>query len=296
MESQKIKENRRAKFLAKMEKNKASSKKETTKIKKSKEDLKQIPTNDNSSINSPKNIQTSQPENSSSNKDKNKDNNVITTNFDNNIDLNAIMHNINSINNLLNQNIQKENNEKNVTENIIKDNTINNTTNDKNTKNINNDLNKTQIPKESKIDYIEIIQNIEKYDNMISFQNCIKKILILILSLIHCFNYPPLDNHKSVEYTLIILEVSSILFNIYCNDKKRNLSSKNDIYQANLNQNNINEKQPNKIEKISEFLINNFGFFNQLFFIINTIKDIMTDIGIVFFINIIIFLIVRKEK
>ena len=96
MESQKIKENRRAKFLAKMEKNKASSKKETSKNKKSKEDLKQIPTNDNSSINPPKDIQTSKTEISSANKDKNKDNNM-TTNINNNIDLNAIMNNINSI-------------------------------------------------------------------------------------------------------------------------------------------------------------------------------------------------------
>ena len=290
MESQKIKENRRAKFLAKMEKNKASSKKETTKKTKTKEDLKQISSNDNTLINPPKNIQTSQPDISNTNKDNN-----IAANINNNIDLNAIMHNINSINNLLNQSIKKENNEKIVSENIIEDNTINKTNNDKNSNNINNDLDKTKIPKESKIDYTEVIQNIEKYDNMISFQNYIKKILILILTLVHCFNFPPLDNHKSVEYTLIILEISSILFNIYCNDKKKNLTSKNNIYQANLNQNNINDRQPNKIEKISEFLINNFGFFNQLFFIVNTIKDIMNDIGIVFFINIIIFLI-RKEK
>ena len=289
MESQKIKENRRAKFLAKMEKNKASSKKETTKKTKTKEDLKQISSNDNTLINPPKNIQTSQPDISNTNKDNN-----IAANINNNIDLNAIMHNINSINNLLNQSIKKENNEKIVSENIIEDNTINKTNNDKNSNNINNDLDKTKIPKESKIDYTEVIQNIEKYDNMITFQNYIKKILILILTLVHCFNFPPLDNHKSVEYTLIILEISSILFNIYCNDKKKNLTSKNNIYQASLNQNNINDRQPNKIEKISEFLINNFGFFNQLFFIVNTIKDIMTDIGIIFFINIIIFLIFKK--
>ena len=311
MESQKIKENRRAKFLAKMEKNK-TTKKEIKKTK-PKEDPKSI-TKDNTVNTSSNNLQQSQQPSSTNNENNNKDINNIINNINNNMDLKTIINNINSINSLLNPNIKKNNNEDNNIKDNIKESTNkinnnitnnnnnknnnnipdNNKENDKNNNNIKKDLNKTQTQNEPKIDYKEIMEKIEKYNNMISIQNFIKKILILILSIIHCLKYSPLNDHTTVKYTLIILEISSIFFNKYFNDKKRNLTSKNNIYQPNLN--NTNGKDPLEIKQLFKFLMNNSGIFNQLFFIINTIKDIISDIGILFFINIMFFLMNRKEK
>ena len=301
MESQKIKENRRAKFLAKMQNQNISKKKPTNKIPMPKENEKST-TLENTQIPQPKNNQTSQT--SEKQKSSLVATNVNQTNnntINNNIDLKSIFNNINKINNFLNENnnqnqIKKKSDDKMENKNINKslnndkDNSINNNELNRNIKNTINEI-KKETPKSQKINYNEIMEKINQFDNMINFQNIIKKILIIILSIIHCLNNSLLDN-TIAKYTLIIVEISSFIFNKYYNDQKKKLTN-NNISQN--NQNNINVKPPDKSTNIAKLLFLNIEIFNNIFFLINVIKDIFADISILFFINF-GFLIINKKN
>ena len=265
MESQKIKDNRKAKFLAKLESKNKANKKETK---------KQTQPANNTNINQPpsqnnlfppqQNMQTNQSTNIPSNQaNQNVINNTINTNNNlNDFNLNNMIKNFNSLNNLFNLNL--------------------NNNQQKNLFNNNNEFTSNNINTQ-KINYNEILEKCNQYDYMINFQSFLKKILVIILSVIHCLNYAPLKESFVVKYTLVVLEISSLLFNKYYNDQKKQLTS-------NYNR-NMNGQPPDQIEKISEFLMNNFGIFNQAFLIANTIKDIFADIAILFIINIIFFLL-----
>lgn len=302
MESQKIKENRRAKFLAKMQNQNISKKKPTNKIPMPKENEKST-TLENTQIPQPKNNQTSQT--SEKQKSSLVATNVNQTNnntINNNIDLKSIFNNINKINNFLNENnnqnqIKKKSDDKMENKNINKslnndkDNSINNNELNRNIKNTINEI-KKETPKSQKINYNEIMEKINQFDNMINFQNIIKKILIIILSIIHCLNNSLLDN-TIAKYTLIIVEISSFIFNKYYNDQKKKLTN-NNISQN--NQNNINVKPPDKSEKIAKLLFLNIEIFNNIFFLTNVIKDIFADISILFFINFGFLIITKKNN
>ena len=123
---------------------------------------------------------------------------------------NPNIDNLNRNNNILNQNQHKD--------------LLNNIFNNQNKKNI---------------DFKNIIEQQDKYDYMMNFQNVIKKILIIILSFIHCLNYPPLDNIFVFKYTFIILELSSVFFNRYYYSKKADLRK----MMINPNEDNNNENQ-----------------------------------------------------
>ena len=302
MESQKIKENRRAKFLAKMQNQNISKKKPTNKIPMPKENEKST-TLENTQIPQPKNNQTSQT--SEKQKSSLVATNVNQTNnntINNNIDLKSIFNNINKINNFLNENnnqnqIKKKSDDKMENKNINKslkndkDNSINNNELNRNIKNTINEI-KKETPKSQKINYNEIMEKINQFDNMINFQNIIKKILIIILSIIHCLNNSLLDN-TIAKYTLIIVEISSFIFNKYYNDQKKKLTN-NNISQN--NQNNINVKPPDKSTKIAKLLFLNIEIFNNIFFLTNVIKDIFADISILFFINFGFLIITKKSN
>ena len=297
MESQKIKENRRAKFLAKMQNQSIAKKKPANKIIKPKENEK-FTTLDNTQISQPSNNQTSQ----TSEKPKSP---LGSNTINNNIDLKSIFKNINTINSLLNENnnqnqIKKKTDDKIENINISKslnndkDNDINNNELNRNIKNIKNEMNneiKKETLKDQKINYNEIMEKIYQFDSIINFQNIIKKLLVIILSIIHCLNNSLLDN-KIVKYTLIIIEISSFIFNKYYNDQKKNLTN---INISKNNQNNINAKPPDKSEKVAGLLILNIEIFNNIFFLTNIIKDIFADISILFFINISFFIITKKK-
>ena len=302
MESQKIKENRRAKFLAKMQNQNISKKKPTNKIPMPKENEKST-TLENTQIPQPKNNQTSQT--SEKQKSSLVATNVNQTNnntINNNIDLKSIFNNINKINNFLNENnnqnqIKKKSDDKMENKNINKslnndkDNSINNNELNRNIKNTINEI-KKETPKSQKINYNEIMEKINQFDNMINFQNIIKKILIIILSIIHCLNNSLLDN-TIAKYTLIIVEISSFIFNKYYNDQKKKVTN-NNISQN--NQNNINVKPPDKSTKIAKLLFLNIEIFNNIFFLTNVIKDIFADISILFFINFGFLIITKKSN
>ena len=227
MENQKIKEERRRKFLEKMEKNK--------KNKKNNNDDK---------------ISNQQTQNNTTPQNQAQSQNIMNNLFPGiNKDLS---------NNFMNQ-IKNENFFNNI---------------------INNNNNQGQ----KQINFKNIMEETDKYDYMINFQNVIKRILIIILAIIHCLDYTPLNDIFVFKCTFIVLELSSVFFNKYYYTKKAELRQK----MTNTNQ---NEGQKNQIEIVIQSLLNNFGFFSHFFVIIKAIKDIFNDISILLFVNIIYFII-----
>ena len=225
MENQKIKEDRRRKFLEKMEKNK--------KNKKNNNDDK---------------ISNQQTQNNTTPQNQAQSQNIMNNLFP------GINNNLS--NNFMNQ-IKNENF-------------------------FNNSINNNQGQKQ--INFKNIMEETDKYDYMINFQNVIKRILIIILAIIHCLDYSPLNDIFVFKCTFIVLELSSVFFNKYYYTKKAELRQK----MINTNQ---NEGQKNQIEIVIQSLLNNFGFFSHFFVIIKAIKDIFNDISILLFVNIIYFII-----
>ena len=225
MENQKIKEDRRRKFLEKMEKNK--------KNKKNNNDDK---------------ISNQQTQNNTTPQNQAQSQNIMNNLFP-------------GINNDLSNNFMNQ---------IKNENFFNNS--------INNNQGQKQI------NFKNIMEETDKYDYMINFQNVIKRILIIILAIIHCLDYTPLNDIFVFKCTFIVLELSSVFFNKYYYTKKAELRQK----MINTNQ---NEGQKNQIEIVIQSLLNNFGFFSHFFVIIKAIKDIFNDISILLFVNIIYFII-----
>jgi hypothetical protein len=248
MESQKIKENRRAKFLAKME-NQNKTKKEK----------KETPSEPNPQ---PK----PQPNPVSPQKLPNLNeiikNNTSNTNT-NNPNLNMFINNLNSVSKIINS--------------TLKSNTQDNTHN-------NDNQFQPTYQNAPKINYNEVLEKMNQFDYMINFQSILKKILIIILTILHCLNYQPLNNSFIFKYTFIVLEMSSLLFNKYYNDQKKSLT-------RGIQNNNMAGQPPDQMEKLSQFIKNNLDMFNYVFFIFNLIRDIIADISIIIIINIMFFLI-----
>ena len=182
-----------------------------------------------------------------------------------NPDLNKFINNLNSFSKMINTTLKGNN----------QDNSFGNN---------NNNQSQSTYQNSPQINYNEVLEKMSQFDYMINFQSILKKILIIILTILHCFNYQPLNNSFIFKYTFIVLEMSSLLFNKYYNDQKKSLT-------RGTQNNNMAGQPPDQMEKISQFIKNNFDIFNYVFFIFNLIRDIIADISIIIIINIVFFLI-----
>ncbi len=138
-----------------------------------------------------------------------------------------------------------------------------------------------------KRDLNEIFQNMNRIEFMINFQNMLKKIFIIILSILHCINYYPLDNKKTVKYTLIVIELTSIFINRYYHNKKKmnNMTVENQSSQQKVS----------KMEELYSSAINTSGFINTVINFLALLKDIFADVCILFVVNVVFFLINEGE-
>ena len=262
MEDKKIKENRRAKFLAKMG-NKNKPKKEIKEIKEP-----NIAPPSETEINSqPQPISPANPNSQQPNTQTTKLpslNSIMNNSNNSNPDLNKFINNLNSFSKMINTTLKSNN----------KDNSFGN----------NNNQCQSTCQNSPKINYNEVLEKMNQFDYMINFQSILKKILIIILTILHCLNYQPLNNSFIFKYTFIVLEMSSLLFNKYYNDQKKSLT-------RGTQNNNMAGQPPDQMEKLSQFIKNNLDMFNYVFFIFNLIRDIIADISIIIIINIMFFLI-----
>ena len=262
MENQRIKDNRRAKFLAKMENKNRINKNEANQ--KSSFDNNHISNHQNNYRG--QNMQINQNTNYFFNPSYQS---TANNNFSNiNYNSNNFQPNFNSSNNHFNYN--SNNHQQNNSSN-------------------NNYINNRFQQNESKINYNELLEQLRQFDYMINFQRILKKILLIILTIIHCLNYPPLENSFIYKYTLFVLEMSSLFFNKYYNDQKKSLTDRS----LNVN-NNANGQPLEQIEKIFQFLNYNFKYFNFAITFLKYIKDLIIDFAIIFIINLIFLL--KKAK
>ena len=257
MEDQKKRDNRKAKFLAKMEnKNKPKKEKKEPNIASPSETEKT----------QPQPISPANPNSQQSNTQINKLpslNNILNNGNNDNPDLNKFINNLNSFSKMINTTLKSNN----------QDNSFGN-----------NNQSQSTYQNSPKINYNEVLEKMSQFDYMINFQSILKKILIIILTILHCLNYQPLNNSFIFKYTFIVLEMSSLLFNKYYNDQKKSLT-------RGVQNNNMAGQPPDQMENISQFIKNNFNIFNYVFFIFNLIRDIIADISIIIIINIMLFLI-----
>ena len=245
MESNEIKENRRAKFLSKM--NFINNFNQNN----------YNPNTNNNLIYHQQNIPGIQSINNFYN------NQYQYHNPGNNINNNSGYHNFNSFNTYQQNNV------------------LNNSPNNYQFKYNNN---------ENKINFTILLDKMNQFDYMINFQIILKKIFIIILTILHCLDYPPLNNSFIFKYTLIVLEMSSLLFNKYYNEQKKNLTKNN------LKQNNNNMfEQPSELIEVITIIFKNLRYFNQFFYIFKFIVDIIIDFSILFIINVLFFIINNED-
>ena len=242
MENQRIKENRRAKFLSKLE---------------------------------------------NKNKINNNENNIYPSFYYNNSNKSIINDYI--------ANNQKKNSMKNFDCNQKFQNSPNNMNNTNYIQNnfLYNNIKNNQyqnIQGGQKINFNELFEKLEQLDYMINFQKFFKIIILIILTILHCLDYPPLNNCFVFKYTFIVLELSSLCFNKYYSEQKKKITdntlSKN---------NNSNNESLELIDKIFEFINQNVKFLNFIFSLFIFLKDVVIDISIMLIINIIYFLMSCEE-
>ena len=143
---------------------------------------------------------------------------------------------------------------------------------------------------EPKINFSILLEKLNQLDYMINFQSILKKIFIIILSILHLFNYSPLNNCFIFKYTLFVLEMSSLLFNKYYNEQKKSLT-KNNLKQNN----NSTLDQPSELIEIITIFFKKLIYFNQFFYIFKFLVDIIIDFSILFIINVLFFLINNED-
>ena len=157
-----------------------------------------------------------------------------------------------------------------------------------NNKHIDNNINNNF--SSSKIDYNGIYLKINKYDYIIKILNIIKKIIIIILCILHCLNNS-LVNIASIAYTILFLEISWFLINLFFIILKKKLTKSIKLKNENIN----TKKNLNQLDIIYNYLVKNFSSFTNIFIIWNFLIDIIGDISILFII-IIIFFIINEEN
>ena len=157
-----------------------------------------------------------------------------------------------------------------------------------NNKHIDNNINNNF--SSSKIDYNGIYLKINKYDYIIKLLNIIKKIIIIILCFLHCLNNS-LVNIASIAYTILFLEISWFLINLFFIILKKKITKSIKLKNENIN----TKKNLNQLDIIYNYLVKNFSSFTNIFIIWNFLIDIIGDISILFII-IIIFFIINEEN
>ena len=144
--------------------------------------------------------------------------------------------------------------------------------------NINNDS-------EKKIDYNSLFQKIIKFSYIKSLLNFLKKVFIIIISIFHCLNYYGLGNILTFRYTLLILEISSLLIELFIENRINNLKDIQEI------QDNTAIKDLKSIFAKDRETFQALKSHNYFFLFLQTIEEIFVDISILFVTNFIFFII-----
>lgn len=267
METQQVKDMRKAKFLAKLNKDKSNKNNKIFDTSKSNQSL------NNSNISNINNLQYNSSSNLFSNnflssQGKNNESTVTPTPLPNVSDMNSQgFFNFNP-------------NDKN-SNNINKDNNIN--PND-----IFKNLLKNNAP-EKKIDLNIMIEKVNQVNYIINILYIVKKILVIILSLMHCLKFSVLRDHKTLKYTYLLLEITYFVLNQYYEKQTKLITGGENFDNPEVNQEKI------QLLKLFDFFNTNFKAVGYVFDAVKIIRDIMLDISILLIINIIYFIFTEED-
>lgn len=149
----------------------------------------------------------------------------------------------------------------------------------------------------TRINYIDTLKQANKYKYIIDIFNLIKKIVIMFLTLFHCFCFFNLDNSNTFLYSLFFIEISSLLINKYYNTRTKNLIKDNKIIVKYNDNKNEDDKHTgfNYLVDILYRLVKQSGPLTYIISFFIVLIDILVDISIIFFINIIFFIIHEED-
>ena len=193
----------------------------------------------------------------------------------------------------LHKNIPESNGE--TMSNIISNNNINNNSNiNNNINNNSNDFIKGE-QTEKKLDYNQLFKKVNKNEFIKTILNIIKKVLIIVLSIFHYLNYYNLDNIKNFKYTLLIIEITSLLLDLFLSQIIKIKVSK---AINKLDEEYKNKKYDLPFEQTFKLLKHSsidFTFLNYIFKFFNVLMEIFVDIAIIFVIHFIFFIIYEED-
>lgn len=157
----------------------------------------------------------------------------------------------------------------------------------------NNNNNKTS----KKINYFDNFNKINNYEYIKNICDLLKKIFVIILTLFHCFKYFSLDDSTKLKYSLIILEISSVLVNKFLRRRMKKFIKNVDYEIIKISDNKSeNDFGLNRLIKFLEKIIKPIIPYRYIFEIFGFIMDILTDIAILFITNVIFFIINEDDE
>lgn len=128
--------------------------------------------------------------------------------------------------------------------------------------------------------YLSKYNTLNKSKAYIKLIGYLKKILLVVLSLLHCDNTFISIEPNQFIVTSVIIEITSFVFVYRINSNIKNISG-----------NNQEEEGNSKIEKIADQFIDTFGFVDTMFMIYNFGYELFTDFSIVLLVNVGYFII-----
>ena len=184
--------------------------------------------------------------------------------------------------------------EKNLSESIgeTMPNQIRNPNNNINNNSIDNIKN---VQTEKKVDYNQIFKKVTKFELNKTILNIIKKIIIIILSIFHYLNYYNLDDAKIFKYTLLIVEITSLLLDQLLSQliKRRVKKVINKLdKEYTIKEYDLSINITFKLLKYIFVKLSHLGYFFKIY---NVLMDIFVDISIFFVVNFIFFIIYEED-
>ena len=149
----------------------------------------------------------------------------------------------------------------------------------------------------TKINYVDTLKKANKYKYIINIFNVIKKLFLIILTILHCSKYLGLDDRSKFKYNILVIEIITFLINKYLYRKIMNLIKINKIEEDRNNNNNKTEFDLG-LNYLIDFLyrlIKRSGPLNYIISFLIFAIDLFFDFSTIFLTNILYFILNEKD-
>lgn len=129
--------------------------------------------------------------------------------------------------------------------------------------------------------YAQKYTNLTKLKQNIATTFYIKKVALVVLTIVHCLKFKMIYQWKNFLATVIITELTAIFTMFTINNQIKKI--------AEIKENSPEEK--NQFEQVTNFFVSNFGFVDNIFSYYNIAFDLISDFSFIALINVLYFLI-----